>query len=195
MNRPSLSARVAASVPGAIVMFLVCAALVSGWYQGQFPWWLALGAMFGALHTIDAIQRVRRYRAWRTQWNAMGGDAPVKKRGGTLTKVAATIAVLALLAMAGARDDANIQSDQALMVGLPVMFGASSLYLLASLALVLVRPRRQAARRRSEAQKEKARAEAEAAPVTWLLPPSGSSPSREEATRNLPEYAAKLLRS
>ena len=36
-------------------------------------------------------------------------------------------------------------------------------------------------------------AKAEAAPVAWLLGRPSSSPSRAEATRNLPEYSARLL--
>jgi hypothetical protein len=40
------------------------------------------------------------------------------------------------------------------------------------------------------------RAKAEAAEdstVAWLLPRAASSPSREEAMRNLPEYSARLI--
>ena len=40
---------------------------------------------------------------------------------------------------------------------------------------------------------ERRQAEAEAEPVKWLVGRPSSSPSREEAARNLPEYSARLI--
>ena len=76
MNRPSFAVRFAGSPLGAMLLFIGYAAIVVGWYQGHFAWWLAVGALAAAFRTLGAIEKMRRYKAWLVEWQMMGQDAP-----------------------------------------------------------------------------------------------------------------------
>src|ERR1022692_2478369 len=71
MNRPPLLVRVAGSPLPAFLLFLGYAAIIAGWYEGTVVWWLALAAVGASLRTLSAVGRVRRYKAWLAEWNAM----------------------------------------------------------------------------------------------------------------------------
>ena len=64
---------------GALVLFLLYAALILGWYEGSVSWWVALAAVGLAFRTLGAMAARRRYLGWEAEWRAMGtmsGDAP-----------------------------------------------------------------------------------------------------------------------
>jgi hypothetical protein len=183
MNRPSLSVRVAGSALGALVLFLGCGALVVAWYQGGVPWWVGVAAVAGVGRTLTAVKRVRRYKAWAAEWEAMGADnqpRPARKSaghgGGALVAGAALLVVVIpfeLPPAAAARET------------------LIAVWCVACLILVwkLVGLFRRASVRRQERQRVKAEAE----PVAWLMGRASSSPSRAEAQGNLPEYSARVM--
>lgn len=183
MTRPSLLVRSAGSPLPALLLLVGSALVVAGWYQGAgVPWWLALGAALAALRTLSAVGRVRRYKAWLAEWNAMAQDEPAprpKKKGrGWMFVTCAVALLLAIPAYLPQAQDAGIATP------LELLWGLAGLYL-------VFRIMRRMMRRR----KERPREQAEAVPVEWLLGRASSSPSRSEAARNLPEYSARLLNS
>jgi hypothetical protein len=183
MNRPSLSARLAGSPQGALLLFIGYAVIIAGWYEGRVSWWMGVAAIAAAVRTLGAVKRVRAYKAWLAEWQAMSGnDAPPRTgknplRGWMLVVIAMLIAVAAPLA--GSR-----MSD-----AVTVIWSLACLYLVFALVRGILRR----VRGRREVQAEVGQAKDEAAPVAMLLDLPSSSPSREEAERNLPEYCARLL--
>src|ERR1039458_2849247 len=88
MNRPGLGTRFAGSPLGALVLFALYGAVGYGWWwgwQGQHVrWWVALCALAAAVRTLKAIGKVRRYKAWRAEFEAIAAeDLPrrQKRRG------------------------------------------------------------------------------------------------------------------
>jgi hypothetical protein len=186
MNRPSGFARLAAYPPMTILLFIGYAYLISGWYLGRISWWIGIAAIAAAVRTLGAVKRVRVYKAWLAEWQAMSGhDAPPRPRknrlrGWVLGIGALFIAVaIPLLAPPGTRP-----SD-----ALTVIWCLACLYLVFALLRRVLR--RMGARRKVKA--EVAKAKAEAAPVAWLVDRPSSSASRAEAERNLPDYCARLI--
>jgi hypothetical protein len=101
MSRPPLLVRVAGSPLPAFLLFLGYAAIVVSWSQGEAPWWLALVSVGASIRTLSAIGRLRRYKAWLAEWNAIGAaeqPRPKEKRGGR-RRLLITGAVLLLLAI------------------------------------------------------------------------------------------------
>ena len=195
MTRPRPLTRFAGSPLGALVLLVVYAAVVAGWYQGlDVPWWLAVGAVAAAFRTLAAVVGMRRYKAWLAEWQAMGAhdDAPPlpkKKRAWKLVAGALPLLV-AIPAYLGAikRDHEAIPNEVAL--ALVVLWGVACLYV----AWKLLRPVWRGVKWLSARRATRRRAKAEAAPVAWLVGRASSSPSRASAQRNLPEYCARLIK-
>lgn len=187
MSRPPLLVRVAGSPLPAFLLFLGYAAIIVSWSQGEAPWWLALAAVGASLRTLSAIRRLRRYKAWLAEWNAMGATKQPqrKERRGGRRRVLITGAVLLLLAIpAGFR---HLQSNEERGMALTLLSVTACVCLL----LVVLR-----SIRRRMAKRRKTEPEAPAAPVVeWMLGRASSSPSRSEAARKLPDYSARLLGS
>jgi hypothetical protein len=193
MNRPRLSVRLAGSPLGALLLFVLYVAIVLGWYQGNVPWWLALGAVAAAVRTLSAIGKVRRYKAWSADWQAAGAeDEPPRrqkrgKRGWVFVTGAGVLFVAIPTYLPQIR---NIEAiPNALVTALTWLWVAACLLLVWKLLrlfwLVVSRSTARATARR--------RARAEAAPVAWLVACASSSPSRAAAEQNLPEYTARLI--
>jgi len=188
MNRPPLLVRAAGSPLGALLLFLGYAAIVAGWYDGQVVWWLALGSVGAAMRTLSAVGRVRRYKAWLAEWNAMGareepGPPPKEKRDGR-RRVFVTSAALLVLAIPVCLP--NLQGNEEWRTALTLLWVVACLYLV-GLALWSI-TRRMTKRRKTQQ-------EAAPAPVEWMLGRASSSPSRSEAAQKLPEYCTRLLGS
>jgi hypothetical protein len=184
MSRPPLLVRVAGSPLPALLLFVSFTAVIADWYQGGgVPWWLALGAALAAMRTLSAVGRVRRYKAWLAEWNAMDAQGepapgPKKKSGGW---VLVTGAALLLLAIPAYLPQAH---DEGLATALELLWGVAGLYLVFRILRGMMRRR-----------KERPQEQAEAAPVECLLGRAASSPSRSEAARKLPEYVTRLFGS
>jgi hypothetical protein len=187
MNRPGSLRRLAGSPVGALVLFMLYAAIEWGWHQGDVAWWVALGTLGAAARTLGAIRDVRRYKAWAAQWRAAGGNdaprRPKKKRRGWLLAAGAALLVVGIPAYVGrSTPDDEVRA-------LAVVWGVACLYLACCLLWKLFGLSRRVAGRSSARRA----AEAEAAPVAWLLHCASSSPSRAEAVAELPEYSARLM--
>lgn len=186
MSRPTLLVRIAGSPLGAFLLFLVYAAVIAGWYEGQVVWWLALGSVGAAIRTLSAVGRVRRYKAWQAEWNAMGAreeSAPQNrdKRGARRSVFLASLLLLAIpmcLPYLGGNEEWR--------TALSLLWVVACLFVV-GLAL------RSITRRVSK--RLKSRREVVYAPVKWMLGRASSSPSRTEAARKLPEYCTRLLNS
>jgi hypothetical protein len=187
MSRPPLLVRVAGSPLPAFLLFLGYVAIVVSWSQGEAPWWLALIAVGASIRTLSAIGRLRRYKAWLAEWNAIGATEqarPKEKRGGR-RRMLLTGTVLLLLAIpAGFRHlQGNEQSGSAL-----TLFWVVACVCLLGVVLRSIK-RRMAKHGNAEPE------DADAPVVEWMLGHASSSPSRSEAARKLPDYSTRLLGS
>ncbi len=190
MNRPASNVRLLGSAGMAIPVAVVCAAIVLGWLQGSVPGLAAFVAVLALARTLAAVKEVRRYQAWSGQWQAMGASLnappqPAKKRGGGWQRV--TAAVLLLLVIPAYLRQA--EGTGGLATPLEWLWVAVCLYLVWK----LFRRVRGGFVRSAAAGAARGRAKAVAAPVAWLVARASSSPSRADATRQLPEYCARLL--
>jgi hypothetical protein len=191
MNRPNVFVRVAGSPLPALALFVGYAAIVVGWYQNNVPWWLALGAVGAALRTLSALGQVRRYKAWAAEWNAMGAPLrtpPPSPKRASRGWVFITGAVLLLLTIPPFMLQIRSNNEQ-LATALLWLWGAVCLYLVWKCFGQVLR----AFMRSRTRSKVRRQAKEEASPVEWLVGQASSSPSREEAQRKLPEYAAACL--
>jgi hypothetical protein len=186
MTRPSLLVRVTGSPLPALLLFLCYAAVIAGWYEGQVVWWLALGSVGAAFRTLSAVGRVRRYKAWMAEWNAMGAreeSAPrgKQKRGArhwVLIAVLLLLAIPASLPYLGGNDEWRTALSLLWVVACVFVVGLALRSIIRRIA------------RRFKSQREVVNA-----PVKWMLGRASSSPSRTEAARKLPEYCTRLLNS
>jgi endonuclease/exonuclease/phosphatase (EEP) superfamily protein YafD len=188
MNRPSIGVRFAGSRLGALVLLGFCVWGVVAWYQGNASQWLMMAALMAGLWTLKCIARMRVYRAWAAEWEAMGAEgaparAIVKKRHILRWCWLLALAVAVVVLQAGGRSAALNQAGAADIVFLAV------LALLSPGRLLLRRGRRKAG-----ADSRRGKAAAEVAPVAWMMGRASSSPSRGEAARNVPDYCAGLLK-
>ena len=167
---------------GALVLFLLYASLIYGWYQGNVSWWVALAALGLAFRTLSAMGARRRYLAWKAEWDAMATMGEQRPRPHAKRASASrSIWVAALVWVASLASMPPAQGNDALVKVLLLVWVVSSLY------LVFRCIRRTARRAAVKRQKE-----AEDAPVSWAGGRASSSPSRESAQRNLPGYSARL---
>jgi hypothetical protein len=186
MSRPSLLVRVAGSPLPALLLFLVYAAVIAGWYEGQVVWWLALGSLGAAIRTLSAVGRVRRYKAWQAGWNAMGAREESAPRNKDKRGARRWVFVAALLLLGIPASLPYLGGNEEWRTALSLLWVVACLFVV-GLAL------RSITRRISK--RLKSRREVVNAPVKWMLGRPSSSPSRSEATQKLPEYCARLLNS
>ncbi len=188
MNQPSLMVRFAGSRLGAFVLLALCAWGVVAWYLGNASEWLMMAALMAGLWTLKCIVRMRVYRAWAAEWEAMGADgaparAIVKKR--QILRWCWLLALAVVLFLALPRLGAG-QGNGALLN----LWMADCGFLGAAAVVFVVR-----LLRRGRAKAVKAEGKAEAAPVVgWTMGRASSSPSRSEAASNVPSYCAALLK-
>jgi hypothetical protein len=196
MNPPTFITRFLGTPLVALVLYVGCAVAVLGWTRGEVPWWLALAAVCFVGTVRKAVRDVRRYKQWSAAWQAMGsasgGAAPmpiVRRRNPSWVNV--TIAVLSLLIIP--IFIAAPEADESLRNGLTLLWLAIAAYLLWKLAVSIrgALLRKGAGTNRAGVAKTSASADV----VKWVLPPASSSPSRLDATRNVPEYCARLMAS
>jgi hypothetical protein len=191
MNRPSLSVRLAGSPAGATLLLIASAIAALGWCQGHVPGVLAIVAVAGAWRTLKAVVLMRRYKTWLADWQAMGADDDepqprvTKTRGrGWVLVTGAALLVLSIPPCLTPVGTPARPSDR----WLAVLWLAACLYLVFALVRAVVR--RVMRGRKGKAEKAE---QGEAAPVAWLVARASSSPSRAEAERELPQYAARLI--
>lgn len=185
MNRPSSLVSIAGKPRVSILLFILYAVTVWGWYEGAVSWWMALLAVGAAQRTLRSYREVKRYTAWRVQWEAMGpplNDRPAPSPRAPAAAHKGFVAVAVLVA-----------------IGVPFYgTGGSDSVLgmwLAACSILVVEFVRAVRRGRRSGAKPSGRGKAEAAddsPVAWMLGPAASSPTRAEAERNLPDYCARL---
>jgi cytochrome bd-type quinol oxidase subunit 2 len=190
MTRPPLLVRFAGSPVGAIVLFIVYGVLVLGWYQNEVPWWLALATVGAAYRTLSAVGTVRGYKAWQAQWSAMGTPQEQtqkveKRRGGWVLITLALLLLVGIPMSVGQRQDNGV-------VWLRWVWLAVALYLLFRLVRGILRRLRKGSK--GDSQKKLASPTRKELPVEWMVSRASSSPSREAAQRNLPEYTTRLIR-
>jgi hypothetical protein len=185
MNQPGPLARVAGKPWGACALLVASAGLMGGVYIGELPWGLVFVALCMVSCTINSVAQVRAYKEWAGRWQAMATGEPVvrapKRRNPAPDIAVGIIAVAALPWLASQFSD----SGERLIIGLTWMAICLWLMFLAVRGMV----RRARARRVRAAEK----AVAQDAPVTWLIEPASSSPSRNDAVRALPDYCPRLL--
>jgi hypothetical protein len=186
MNRPSLSVRFAGSPRGALLLFLLYAAIGWGWYEGQVSWWIALGAVGAAVRTLRAVPELRRYEAWQAEWQSMegGGARPqAKKRRGRAWALIITAILLAILIPLSSSEERSLSPE------LTALWCAAIFCLVCAFIWGITRRIRNRRSRRTDVPKGRGGD----ASVEWLLGRASSSPSRADAEQNLPEYCARLL--
>lgn len=184
MTAPTVFARLAGRPILAILLFMGYGSIIMGWFQGRLPWWLAALAALAALKTLKALGEVRRYNAWLANWNAMDAqehpEAKPKRKLPSMQRVLVVIAgVMFVFPLLQATDTPDSGLKQ-------IAWVISGLYLL----FVLVRFILRRVRRGRNAQ-----VQGESQPVSWLVGRASSSPSREDATKHLPDYCAGLVSS
>jgi len=184
MTAPSPWARLAGAPIVAILLFVLYGTIITAWFQGSAPWWLAGIAALLALKTLKAAGDVRRYKAWLAEWNAMDPQRQPQARPkrklpsmqSVLVIMAGAMFVFPLLQAPGTPDSALKQ----------IAWVISGLYLVFVLVRFILRRVRKG---------RSAEGEGESKPVSWLIDRASSSPSREDATKHLPDYCAGLLSS
>lgn len=187
MNQPSIIVRVAGSPFAAIPLALGGMRLIFMWTQGRASMWLALIGCFVAVRTISSVRQRSRYKAWQKQWESVGtfGNAPPRrqKRGLRLATILASALFIGIIAY-GPQVSDNPQIHNALVWVwlLCAMFLATTVVM--GIGRLIMK------RRNTNVETAKQ----EVAPVSLMLSRTVDSPSREMAVKNLPEYAARILR-
>ena len=190
MKRPGLLVRLMGAPPVATVLLVVWVGVGVAWSRGNLPGWLAFVALLAALRTLSAVRKMRRYKTWAAEWQAMGEpfskppQAQKKHGRGWVRVTGAALLVLTIPALA-----AQIHYNDGLVTALAALWCAAGLYLVFALVRGIVRRGR--SRRKDKA--EVAKVAAEAAPVAWLVGRAAFSPSRADAVRQLPEYCSRLI--
>jgi hypothetical protein len=187
MNRPFLSVRIAGSPVAAIPLTLGGGWLILTWARGGASFWFALIGLFVIAKTLSAAGKVRRYKAWAKEWDSVGTFGqrqPVRRKvrlSLLLTLIASALFIGILVCWPQAADRPQLQNV------LIWTWLSCGLFLVGRLVVGIASL---VAKRRAV---KPARAKDEVAPVAWMLNATLDSPSREMATRSLPEYAARVL--
>jgi len=195
MNPPTSLSRFLAARRVSAALTIVCVLCVLGWFGGAVPWWLGLISLsfMGTVH--KAQKQVRRYDAWRAEWDAMGSapraiaakPAPRRPKGAsrwTGVIVAALALMVIPMVMRAPR------ADEAARNGLTLLWLGMAGYLVIKLAMRFGRRRPSVKAPAMPAQgKNTARADV----VEWVLPRASSCLSRAETVRRVPDYCARLL--
>ena len=191
MSRPGLLVRFAGTPFVSCLLFLCYAAIIAGWIDGEVVWWVGLGTLGASIRTLSAVRKLRRYKAWRAEWEAMGAtDEPQRPERERRTRwKLLTVAALLFLAIPGYLPQINY--NEGLVATLKLLWALACLYMLFRVLQPIVGLMRRATKRTAEKASEKTAL----APVEWTLGRASSSPSRDEAARKLPESCRRLLRS
>lgn len=220
MTQPTSMTRFLATPRVSAALYVGCAVAVLGWFEGAVPWWLGLIALCFVGTVRKAVNDVRRYNQWSAAWAAMGGIAAApdgvtakgrrlcncghpectdavagaakargRKRKASSSRWTGVIAA-ALLLFPIIPSFAVSATNQAMRNALTLLWLATAVYLVCKV-IVNRRPRRSSVK---AAPASPAPAKANTADIVeWMLPPAASSPSRADATRQLPDYCARLL--
>jgi hypothetical protein len=188
MNQPSIIVRLCGSLGMAIPLTLTGLWLIYGWTQGSDSVWHAMIGCFITVKTLACIKQLNRYNAWRKQWDAFGtfGKAPQQKKPVRPWRAISIVAPLLFVGIIvlGPQVAADNPELQNLLMGLWLLCG---LFLAARSVIgvrkLIMRPR----------AKGYVSAKPEDHVVTCTLGGTLDSPSRAQATANLPDYAARIL--
>jgi hypothetical protein len=195
MKQPSILVRIAGTPLIACLSVTAAAVVIYGGYEGQLEWWLALAAVGAVFRTLSAVRAVRRYKAWRGEWEAMGqGGAPpppaeTPQRPNPQKR--ATLLVAALILMPMVSSLPAIHDNLALLRTLQWTWGLVALYCLFRVLGNLWRRAGSLMRHRSEARSAKCLDD----PITLAVGAASGCPSRASAQRNLPDYCVQLMRN
>jgi len=145
---------------------------------GQGSGWLGLGAVLLTGCALKAGEAVRRYDAWKREWDAMNGAPSPRKPvlRGLLRWVFRALALVLWAYVARASLEASVDPDLTIPV---ILFWIGSAGMLALMGLRLVRRLRPARRAKPQF-------------VTICATPR-RSPSVAEAYAALPDYCRQLL--
>jgi hypothetical protein len=176
MRQPSTFVRNAGSPVAAMSLIVGGAWLIIMWTQGHAPGWSALLGLFVMGKAISAARQRKLYNAWLKEWNSVGafGQQPAKpkkhaSRALVLIAASLVIGLFTFWPVVAGRPHLRIE----------LIWIICGLCILARLLVII--------RRRSRG------AQGVTTCVSWMLGGALDSPSRKEATRRLPEYAARVL--
>ena len=198
MNPPTSMTRFLARPRVATALYVGCAVAVLGWFGGGVPWWLGLMALCFVGTVRKAVGDVRRYNQWAAEWRRMGPESapapPVTPRARPRGRKASSrwhgVIAAALLLFPIIPSFAMSATSEALRNAMTLLWLATAVYLLCKIVLNL-RPRRSSVK---AVPASPVPAQTNAADVVqWVLPRASSSPSRAEATRQLPEHCLRLM--
>jgi len=194
MNPPTSTTRFIGTPRNARVLSVGAALVVFAWLGGAVPWWLAITAACFIGTVRNAEREVRRYDAWWSEWQAMGGHvspAAARPNRTSRLKLAFQAGACALVACviwemypAGQEIPGGLALLWFVIVG--CFFWKTGQLIKAALVASFAR-----SARRSKAPPTAQKREDDV--VAWVLPRASSSPSREDAMRNLPNYCARLV--
>lgn len=157
----------------ALVLTILAAAGIIGWFMGQVPFLVAAAGLVAGSYAFRAANRVSAYTAWKREWDAMGGvrrvSSTVPMR--TVLGVAAWCG-LAWLAVSSSSD--------------PSMQSVVAIFWLGSVVLIIVAAVRWAMKKRPKPQPS-------STTVTVCVNGGGGSPSVASAIAALPEPVGRLL--
>jgi hypothetical protein len=195
MIRPSIVSQ-AMGAPGvAALLFLGYVVIGLAWYEHYINFLPVVAAIFAAKRTITAVNEVRRYKEWQANFNmVVTGDAHAPK-GSTFAHRARVAASLLSLWVAWqiqppAQFLHEAAGNEMLRTGFWALWIAVCVYMgLGGIGKLVAIARRVASKPRAVAKNEPA-----VVPVSWTLNRAASSPSRSEATAQLPEYCAAMLK-
>jgi hypothetical protein len=178
MKQPPRSVRLSGSRLGAATLSVCGVLMIDAWAQGPASFWIALIGLALIFNAFSSRRRVKIYNAWLKEWNSVGtfGRQPAKRKKRilpalTLLGLSLFIGFVTFWPEATGRPDLRNEMLWA-FCGLCVLVG------------IVAR-----ARRRSR----NGGVPGDAAIVSWMLSGAMDSPSRKEATKHLPEYAARVL--
>jgi hypothetical protein len=190
MTQPGLVARLAGTPWIALLLFAGAGLVVYEWYVGQIVWWLAAAAVLCSLRTVSAMARLRRYKAWAAEWQAMGAiegtaSPPPKRRRWKL----AVISVLLLLAVPVLSGLPTVQANTAVLNGLRCFWLLLALYWFVRLIKRIFGAAKSRLGQRREASVEKAME----ATIEFAIGRASECPTRASAERGLPDYCLRLM--
>jgi hypothetical protein len=86
MKEPQALSRLAGSPLGAIIIAILGAAVLRGWWLGLVPWYWGLVTLAVLIQTAAAVQALRRYKQWREQWDSVGQFGEEEKQKPEVSK-------------------------------------------------------------------------------------------------------------
>ncbi len=187
MKPPSILPRLTGSPFGALLLFGLYGAIWMGCYRGTLPAWLAAITVLFAVATANSVIEVQHYKRMMAAWEAggQGSQEELDARRRKPSWLSMLVAVALLLFI----PTLHVASDGTVMHIDIITWLLSACYLVVEL-FKLVRSRKP----RVAKERKQKQADTQAAPVEYLMGKASSSPSFEEATNKLPDYAAKLIR-